>query len=367
VRIIENQRKILPFHKVEKLQEVLATSFSYFAPINGLKKAALQFTCDFKTFLLNVALEYHKAGLQVYFFDVGGGLVEYLDRNIPLQCSDYDLFLCIEDPGQWRYVHSLFFRCLERAAGLEFYDYGGLRTYKQKYTDFSVQIPLPRDKSLPCSLFQFGGLDGLFPSSFERPCHEHYALFTLPTTFQGVARSIDFMVYSKRENSCITSADCRRVDLCTLLFHPEEVRSQQRDVWSYTVDNYVFNTSVELLNRGYFDVQPREQALKIREGLRSYCKLLVKGLLPTSLLVEKTFCSGFASQYPEDRIKWELEISLGRYLHRHFKNDLRNQVLFLLVYADVISRSYETSGKTKESIEKILNNLLYDTALISSL
>lgn len=358
--IPENQRRTVSLDKVMKLESVLGTSFTYQAEIKGIgkEKAYLEFSCSFTSFLIHFISSFQKEGIQVHFFDCGGGLVDYAFQDIPLRCADYDLFLCIEDPGSWAKIHDIFFRCLEEEAGLIYYDMNGIRTYRQKKTDFTVQIPLPKDRYLPCSLFQYGGLEGLYPSSFEKPSHEHYALFTIPTSFEKIARSIDFTIYSKRENSCITSADCRRIDLLSLLFHRDSVYAKRKLVWAYTVDNYLFDPSINLLERGLFDVQPREQTLKIREGLRGYCKLVTKGLLPLSRHIEMGFCKGFSIQYPEERIKWELEISLGRYLHRHFQNEAALQVLFLLNYSDIVSRSEEIGDREKELTQKIILHLL---------
>jgi hypothetical protein len=356
----QNQRREITSEEIERLKDTLQIDgyFEYMAELMDIsgKKVPLGFQFSLPYFLTRCMQKLAEANFTIYYPYENGGMAGYVLCQGNPKGSDLDIGLHIGQRDGYEYALIIILSCLEECAGINSYECNGLRTYLQNGTNFSLTVPAGKSDGFATSLFFHGGLEELYlptPDAIDR-----YLLLTIPCSVNGSKCNVDFSLTAYHEYSCASSANCFQIDIGPLLYFPELAESQKFPIWARTVDEYDFKRAEELLQQNQFEITPISSCSKIRLGLANYCSHITKGLLPTSIEIERGFREGFFKQQQETAFA-KLYVQLKNKLKRHYPDSPLKKVVFLMNFEEILMQ--DGTMPQNENILVIISSLIVDS------
>lgn len=176
----------------------------------------------------------------------------------------------------------------------------------------------------------------------------HFLLLSI----EGIPKKIDIQFTISSPTQCTCSYNSVRIDINALMM----ASLKDAKVNLRTVDGYNLQDSLNDLKLGRsYSRTPH----LIFEGMRAYCTMLTKGVLPKSLVDEKGYYSGLRAQYAFSEYI-QLEKNLMSYLPRHYLEDIKSQLIYLLNFEEIIQRARddEIPQKEKQIISYYLASLI---------
>lgn len=355
-----HQKRKLTTEEIVRLELLLSPqcNYTYKKQLSDLfgQTSTLSFTFSLSLLLMDYIGALKNQSFSFEYSYENGGAADYVLQGGKLHLSDIDLGVCIKDETRLIEATAIFIHCLEKAAGLTFYDNQGIRIFTQKGSSFYFQIPLSNQSKM--SPFLNDGLEELYlPDGKSKDC---YTLCSIPTSIGGTARNIDFNIVVHRQNACTNSSSCFQIGLDPLLFDHDAVYKGTVPVWLVSVDAYDLKHAEQLLRESKFDVCPIDKTKEIRGGLRTYCSSILKGRLPVSKEIFRGYSEGFIQEFKESLSISHLYKYLQGSLKRHSANNPIRQVLFLLLFDECV-RSLENPldpEETQKAIARLLMQAL---------
>lgn len=174
-------------------------------------------------------------------------------------------------------------------------------------------------------------------------------------------KKIDLLFSLQSMHKCTCSYNSLRIDILSLVHYLVSVEYDKSlicpPVIIKTVDYYDLQEAFKDINERRFSVR---NAHSIYEGLRTYCAMITKGILPKYIADENDFCFGFVKQYAPNYTPHpflHLEKNMMHFLPRHYEEDLKSKIVYLLNYEDIIRRS-NIEIKQKEIVQIDITRLI---------
>lgn len=177
----------------------------------------------------------------------------------------------------------------------------------------------------------------------------HFLIISLPTH----PKKIDLQFNVRCQFQSVCSYNSLRIDISKQI---NELKSQKpiSQPILFCVDGFqIENAETDLRDNRFC----APNAPYLFEGMRAFCNLITKGILPRFLFDEGGFIFGLVQQYSDDLI--QLQISLSNYLPHH-STDRYSRILFLLNYEDAVRRSNMCD---KEAVRYTLISIILDYLL----